>query len=77
MKPNVGVQWGLCMRQNRFRRVEAHRNQESTFSTGVRPLFAILALLLYAIAARADKPIVIKDSEAIHYDGKRPRYAAE
>jgi len=33
-------------------------------------LIAILALLLCAILARADKPIVIKDSEAIQYVGK-------
>jgi hypothetical protein len=33
-------------------------------------LFAILALLLCAIAAHADKPIVIKDSEAIRYVGQ-------
>ena len=32
-------------------------------------LFAIVALLL-AIAAHADKPVVIKDSEAIRYVGK-------
>jgi hypothetical protein len=30
----------------------------------------MLALLLCAIAARADKPIVINDSEAFHYVGK-------
>src|SRR6516162_1437225 len=33
-------------------------------------LFAIVALLLWAIAAHADKPIVIKDSEAMEYVGK-------
>src|SRR5215472_5300883 len=33
-------------------------------------LFAIVALLLFAIVAHADKPIVIKDSEAIEYVGK-------
>jgi hypothetical protein len=36
----------------------------------IRLLFAILGLLLCGIAARADKPIVIKDSEAIQYVGK-------
>ena len=36
----------------------------------IRLFIAILALILCAIAARADKPIVIKDSEAIHYVGK-------
>ena len=40
------------------------------FATRIRPLIAILALLLSAILARADKPIVIKDSEAINYVGK-------
>ena len=33
-------------------------------------LFAIVALLLCAVVAHADKPIVIKDSEAIQYVGK-------
>ena len=37
---------------------------------GMRRLFAVLALLLCAIATRADEPIVIKDSEAINYVGK-------
>ena len=36
----------------------------------IRLFIAILTLLLCAIAARGDKPIVIKDSEAIHYVGK-------
>jgi DNA/RNA endonuclease YhcR with UshA esterase domain len=36
----------------------------------IRLFVAILALLLCAIAARADKPIVIKDSESIQYVGK-------
>jgi DNA/RNA endonuclease YhcR with UshA esterase domain len=40
------------------------------FATRIRLLIAILALLLCAILARADKPIVIKDSEAIQYVGK-------
>jgi RecJ-like exonuclease len=33
-------------------------------------LVGILALLLFAIVAHADKPIVIKDAEAIQYIGK-------
>jgi hypothetical protein len=37
---------------------------------GIRSRFVILTLLLCAIAARADEPAVIKDSEAIHYVGK-------
>jgi len=40
------------------------------FAMRIRLLIAILALLLCAILARADKPIVIKDSEAIQYVGK-------
>ena len=36
----------------------------------IRLFIAILALVLCAIAARANKPIVIKDSEAIQYVGK-------
>ena len=36
----------------------------------MRPFFAILALLLCLIATRADDPLVIKDSEAVHYVGK-------
>jgi hypothetical protein len=36
----------------------------------MRLLFAILGLLLCFVASRADKPIVIKDSEAIKYVGK-------
>src|SRR5215471_1924582 len=35
-----------------------------------RLFIAMLTLLLCVIAARADKPIVIKDSEAIQYVGK-------
>jgi DNA/RNA endonuclease YhcR with UshA esterase domain len=37
----------------------------------MRPLFAILGLLLCLIATRADEQRVIKDSEAIHYVGKK------
>jgi DNA/RNA endonuclease YhcR with UshA esterase domain len=40
------------------------------FAMRIRLLIAILALLLCAILARADKPIVIKDSEVIQYVGK-------
>jgi hypothetical protein len=36
----------------------------------IRLFIATLALLLCAIAAHGDKPIVIKDSEAIQYVGK-------
>ena len=37
----------------------------------MRPLFAILVLLLCLIATRADDPLVIKDSEAARYVGKK------
>ena len=40
------------------------------FAISIRPLFAVLALLLCVVAARADKPIVIKDSEAVQYVGR-------
>ena len=36
----------------------------------MRPLFAILGLLLCLIATQADDPPVIKDSEAVQYVGK-------
>jgi hypothetical protein len=36
----------------------------------IRVFIAMLALLFCAIAVHADKPIVIKDSEAIQYVGK-------
>jgi DNA/RNA endonuclease YhcR with UshA esterase domain len=36
----------------------------------IRLFIVILALFLSVIAARADEPIVIKDSEAIQYVGK-------
>jgi DNA/RNA endonuclease YhcR with UshA esterase domain len=37
---------------------------------GILRFFAILCLFLCAIGARADNPVVIKDSEAIQYVGK-------
>jgi DNA/RNA endonuclease YhcR with UshA esterase domain len=40
------------------------------FAMRIRLLIAILALLICAMLASADKPIVIKDSEAIQYVGK-------
>jgi hypothetical protein len=36
----------------------------------IHPFIAIFALILCAAVARADKPIVIKDSQAIQYIGK-------
>jgi hypothetical protein len=44
---------------------------EAIFGSDVRPLFAVLALVLCLIATRADELPVIKDSEAIHYVGKK------
>jgi RecJ-like exonuclease len=38
---------------------------------GIRRLFAVLALLLCAVMTRADEAIVIKDSDAIKYVGKK------
>ena len=60
----------MCRQQNEFDRIEVHRNLDSGFCMGIRPLFIILILLLNAVVARGDKPTVIKDSEAIHYVGK-------
>jgi hypothetical protein len=37
---------------------------------GIARLFAVLALIVCAVVARADKPIVIKDSEALKYVGE-------
>src|SRR5215468_10125585 len=37
---------------------------------GIRLFIVILALLICVITTRADKPIVIKDAEAIQYVGK-------
>jgi RecJ-like exonuclease len=37
---------------------------------GIRPLLAVLALLLCAVVARADKDLVIEDWEAIKYVGE-------
>src|ERR1700704_899573 len=36
----------------------------------IRRFFAILAFLLCTFEARADKPIIVKESEAIQYVGK-------
>jgi DNA/RNA endonuclease YhcR with UshA esterase domain len=43
---------------------------EVIFGSDMRLLFAIFGLLLCLVASRADKPIVIKASEAIKYVGK-------
>jgi DNA/RNA endonuclease YhcR with UshA esterase domain len=44
---------------------------EVIFGSEMRLLFAIFGLLLCLVASRADKPIVIKASEAIKYVGKK------
>ena len=49
---------------------QADQNWRLYFGSDMRPLFAILGLLLCLIATRADELPVIKDSEAIHYIGK-------
>jgi hypothetical protein len=54
---------GSCM-------LEADQKFEVIFGSDMRPLFAILGLLLCFIATRSDELPVIKDWEAIHYVGK-------
>jgi DNA/RNA endonuclease YhcR with UshA esterase domain len=43
---------------------------EAIVGSDMRPLFAILGLLVCLIATHADDPRVIKDSEAVQYVGK-------
>ena len=58
-------------RQNQIDRTEADRNPGyRQLKMWIRLFVAIFALLLCAAVARADKPAVIKDSEAIEYVGK-------
>jgi len=58
-------------RQNQIDRTEAERNPGYRhLKMWIRLFIAIFALLLCAAVARADKPAVIKDSEAIKYVGK-------
>ena len=49
---------------------EPIRNSRLYFGSDMRPVFAILGLLLCLIATQADVPPVIKDSEAARYVGK-------
>jgi hypothetical protein len=49
---------------------QAHQNSRAIFGSDMRPLFAILGLLLCLIASRAEELPVIKDSEAVQYVGK-------
>jgi len=53
-----------------FLRTAGRPKFEAIFGSDIRLLFAILGLLLCLVASHADKPIVIKDSEAIQYVGK-------
>src|SRR5215510_8126419 len=58
-------------RQNQIDRTEADRNPGYRhLKMWIRLFIAIFALLLCAAVTRADKPAVIKDSEAIKYVGK-------
>ena len=66
LKSAAGVGGG-----NQSDRIQAGQNLGCWHFTMRNRLFvAILTLLLCAITARADKPTVIKDSEAIQYVGK-------
>ena len=64
--------WRLLSIEPLNRRKQSSRTSEfeAIFGSDMRPLFAILGLLLCLIATRADELPVIKDSEAIHYIGK-------
>ena len=53
-----------------FLRIASRSKFEAIFGSDMRPLFAILGLLLCLIATRADELPVIKDSEAVQYVGK-------
>ena len=56
--------------RTKFLRTASRSKFEAKFGSDMRPLFVILVLLLCLIATRADDPLVIKDSEAVHYVGK-------
>src|SRR6267378_3048563 len=56
--------------EQKFLRTASRSKFETIFGSGMRPLFAILGLLLCLIATQADDPRVIKDSEAVQYVGK-------
>ena len=53
-----------------FLRSVSRSKFEAIIRSDMRPLFAILGLLLCLIATRADELAVIKDSEAVQYVGK-------
>ena len=53
-----------------FLRSVSRSKFEAIIRSDMRPLFAILGLLLCLIATRADELPVIKDSEAVQYVGK-------
>ena len=50
--------------------LQADQNSRPKLGSDMRPLFAILGLLLCLMATRADELPVIKDSEAVQYVGK-------
>src|SRR5258708_34827990 len=54
-----------------FLRTAGRPKFETIFGSDMRPLLAILGLLLCLIPTRADELPVIKDSEAIHHVGKK------
>jgi len=53
-----------------FLRSASRSKFEAIVGSDMPLLFAILGLLFCLIATRADDPLVIKDSEAVHYVGK-------
>ena len=58
-----------------FLRSASRSKFEAIVGSDMPLLFAILGLLFCLIATRADDPLVIKDSEAVHYEGKNARCA--
>ena len=61
--------------EQKFLRTASRSKFEAKLGSDMRALFAILVLLLCLIATRADDPLVIKDSEAVHYWAKMSRCA--
>src|SRR5260370_5497503 len=59
------------LQNKRFLHAVSRSKFVAIFGSDIRPLLAILGLLLCSIATRADELPVIKDSEAIHYVGKK------
>jgi hypothetical protein len=65
--------WRVSRSQDKMFLCTAGRPKFVPYSALMRPLFAILSLLLSLIATRADDLPVIKDSEAAQYIGKKRR----